>query len=75
MATPLPAVDAADLVTLKEIVQLLRPTPHPVSETKVRRWIKRYGIPVARRRGRDYVSFTDILEAQRDEADRLHAAP
>lgn len=74
MATPLPAVDAADLVNLKEIVELLRPTPHPASETKVRRWINMYDIEVVRRRGKGYVSFTDILEVQRDEADRLGGA-
>ncbi|MER6844770.1 hypothetical protein [Streptomyces platensis] len=74
MATPLPAADAADLVTLKEIVQLLKPTPHPASESTIRRWIKRYGIRVVRRGMVNKVSFTDILEAQRDEAERLHAA-
>ncbi|MEW1754152.1 hypothetical protein [Streptomyces angustmyceticus] len=72
MATPLPAADAADLVTTKEIVQLLKPTPYPASESTVRRWIKRYRIAVVRRGLANCVSFTDILEAQRDEAERLH---
>lgn len=73
MATPLPA-SAADLVTTKEIVELLRPTPYPVSESTIRRWIKRYRIPVVRRGLVNMVSFTDILEAQRDEYERLSAA-
>ncbi|MFE1767278.1 hypothetical protein ACFW81_24050 [Streptomyces angustmyceticus] len=70
MATPLPS-NAADLVTTKEIVALLRPTPYPASESTVRRWIRRYDIPVTRQRGTCWVSFTDILEAQRDEYERL----
>lgn len=73
MATPLPVAHADDLVSTKEIVALLRPTPYPASESKIRRWIKRYRITVVRRGITNYVSFTDILEAQRDEAERLHA--
>ena len=61
----------ADLVTLKEASALLRGTPHPASVTTIRRWIDRYGLRVtcAGKAGR--VSFSDILEAQRDEARRL----
>lgn len=61
----------ADLTTLKEASALLRETPHPASISKLRRWIDRYGIAVKRSGKTDYVSFSDILEAQRDEAVRL----
>ncbi|MGW5690296.1 hypothetical protein ACWEWX_04800 [Streptomyces asiaticus] len=64
-----------DLVTIKEAVALLRPTPYPPSDTTVRRWIARHGLFVRRAGGRDYVSFTDLLEAQRDEAARQRPGP
>lgn len=63
----------ADLTTLKEAAALLRDTPHPASVSKVRRWIEAYGIEVSRHGRTDYVSFSDILEAQRDEAIRLQS--
>lgn len=63
----------ADLTTLKEAVALLRDTPHPTSVSNMRRWIQRYDIAVTRCGKTDYVSFSDVLEAQRDEVIRLQA--
>ncbi|MFD8626644.1 hypothetical protein ACFV4E_22635 [Streptomyces hygroscopicus] len=65
-----------DLVTYREASALLRDTPHPAAPTKIGKWVRMYririwsaGIGTAHR-----VSFTDVLEAQRDEAIRLSRA-
>jgi hypothetical protein len=62
---PAPAAD--DLISLEEGVALLRETPYPRSASTIKRWIKRYGIDVVRIGRVDHISFTDLLEAHRDE--------
>ncbi|MFD8516510.1 hypothetical protein ACFV27_36895 [Streptomyces antimycoticus] len=72
MAIPIPppASRLSDLVTLKDVVALMSETPHPVSMTTLRRWIKGYGIPVIRVEKAHKVSYSLLAEAQRDEAER-----
>lgn len=65
---------ADDLVTLKEASALTLGTPRPASVATIRRWIVRYGIAKTREGLVDKVSYSDILEAQRDEAIRLQSA-
>jgi hypothetical protein len=62
-----------DLVSLSEAVDLLKGTPYPVSESTIRRWLKRRGLQTVRVRGRVCASYSDILEAQRDEYIRIHS--
>ncbi|WP_228981361.1 hypothetical protein [Streptomyces sp. DH12] len=52
---------ASDYVTYKEAVDLLAETPHPVSESTVRRWVRLEGLPVERVERVDYVAFSDLL--------------
>ncbi|MEU6016927.1 helix-turn-helix domain-containing protein [Streptomyces sp. NPDC047515] len=56
---------ASDLMTLKECVELLKPTGHPVSKSTISRWIRRDGIPVERQGG-IYVPFSDVLMAHQE---------
>ncbi|MFI1161318.1 hypothetical protein [Streptomyces sioyaensis] len=73
IASPSPAVEANDLVTLKAAVAFMSQTGHPVSLTNLNRWIDRYGIPVTRRGRRNWVSMSAVLRAERDEMDRMAA--
>lgn len=70
MAAPIPSPTPApnDLVTLRQALALLRRSPYPASESTLKRWISRYRIQ-RRRIGRaDYVSFSDVVIAQRQAA-------
>lgn len=69
--TPQPAT--SDLVTVKEAVLLLQDTPYPVSESTIKRWIRRHQMTVKRPRGVIHVSFSDVLEVHRDEYARVLA--
>lgn len=81
MAIPVPARAAGslpdDLVTLKQALALMRRTPYPASRQTLRRWLERSGKHCFRFEGidSDYVSFTDVLEAQRDAARRENPQP
>lgn len=70
MAAPIPSPISApdDPVTLKEALALLRKSPYPASESTLKRWISRYRIQRRRVGKADYVSFSDVLVAQRDAA-------
>jgi len=68
LASPIPD----DLFTLADLVELLRPTPYPVSRDTIDRWITERGIQGYRLggRGAKRYSFTAVLMAQRDVAAR-----
>lgn len=69
--TPVPG----DLVTLKEGIALTRDTPHPINSlSTMNRLLDRHSVRRWRRGRADYVSFSDLLEAQRDDA-ASRAAP
>ncbi|MDX5526125.1 hypothetical protein PV677_36255 [Streptomyces sp. DE06-01C] len=73
---PAPAPAPNDLMPLSAVIDLLRKTGHPASESTIRRWIDQAearGEPMytERRRfvtggRRAYVSYSDILMAHRD---------
>lgn len=65
LTTPEPV--ASDLMPLQVCSDLLRETEHPAAVTTLWRWIQKHQIPVVRRGGKCFVSFSDILEAHRDE--------
>lgn len=64
---------AGDLMPLKEIAALMRDTPHPASVTTLKRRIKKYKMRTVRIDGADYVSWSDMLDAQHAEATRNSA--
>lgn len=65
LTTPEPV--AGDLMPLQVCSDLLKRTGHPASVTTLWRWIQLHEIHVVRRGGKCFVSFSDILEAHRDE--------
>ena len=74
MATPASIPESVslpdDLVKLKEALALMRGTPYPASMSTLRRWLDRYDIDRFTFGSSEtvYVSYTDVLEAQRDAA-------
>ncbi|MFM9373320.1 hypothetical protein [Streptomyces sp. Da 82-17] len=56
----------SDPVTIKESVALFAETGHPVSESTLRRWIKRAGLLGVRSAGETWYSDSEILELHRD---------
>lgn len=65
----------SDLISLQEAEALLRDTGHPASVSTIKRWVKRHGIEVQRIGRADHVSFSDLLEAHRDEVARRAGGP
>jgi hypothetical protein len=59
-----------DLFPLTDLVELLRPTPHPATRSTIERWIADYGIQGYRLGGKKRYSFTAVMKAQRDVAAR-----
>lgn len=72
MATPTASPIPDDLFTLTDLVELLRPTPYPVSRDTIDRWIADRGIQAYRFgvKGAKRYSLTAVLLAQRDAAAR-----
>lgn len=62
----------ADIVTLREASEQLASTPYPASPSTIRRWLTRGGRRIVRHGRTDYVSYSDVLEVQRDEWKRQH---
>lgn len=77
MATPHLPEDAYELVTVEEASALTQPTEYPVSERTVRRWVTEKGLRRVRLgdRGAYRISYTDLLEVQRDAARRAGLNP
>ncbi|MFI0156150.1 hypothetical protein [Streptomyces lydicus] len=67
--SPVPVT--SDLVTFDEAVLMLKDTPYPVSRSTIKRWAGRYRMARVRIGRKDHVSFSDVLEAQRDEYARM----
>lgn len=63
---PETAVIPGDLVTLKEVRDILGETPYPYSITAIRRWIVEGGIRTVRIERTVHVSMTDMFLAHRD---------
>ncbi|MDX2658316.1 helix-turn-helix domain-containing protein [Streptomyces scabiei] len=77
MAATSPAPAHSDLVTVEEAVELFRETPHPVSVTTLKRWIRKHRLSVTPEPwpGRaNRVSYSDLLEVHRDEIGRREQA-
>ncbi|BCK73959.1 hypothetical protein Srufu_079120 (plasmid) [Streptomyces libani subsp. rufus] len=69
--SPMPVT--SDLVSFDEAVLMLKGTPYPASRSTIKRWAKRYRMACVRIDRKDHVSFSDVLEAQRDEYARMLA--
>ena len=65
----------SDLMPLQACSDLLAPTGHPASVSTLRRWIKAHGLHVERFDRTDYVSYSDVLEAHRDEVHKRQGPP
>lgn len=64
-----------DLMTIQQIVALLRESEYPAGETTVRNWITQHRIPRHRYRGIDYVSYSDVLPVQKEMGRRAGLNP
>lgn len=63
----------SDLITVKEAVDLFRPTPLAPSESTLKRWIKEHGLRTEKIGRAHYVSHSDLLEVHRDEVHHRQA--
>ncbi|MEU1133534.1 hypothetical protein ABZ383_27380 [Streptomyces sp. NPDC005900] len=64
-----------DLISYKEAEALLKATPHPMSVTTLKRLVARHRLDVTRIDRAVHVSFSDLLEAHRDEVRRRLSDP
>ncbi|MGQ4437957.1 excisionase [Streptomyces violaceoruber] len=69
-ATLISPYAATDDVTLKEASALLAETGYPASVETLRRWCRKYNVPLVKHGRAHYASWTQIIKAHRDEIDR-----
>ncbi|MFJ3283350.1 hypothetical protein [Streptomyces halstedii] len=62
----IPYSPAGDLMPLREICDLLKPTGHPATLRHIKTWIRKDDLDTVRYRGNIHVSYSDILLAHRD---------